>query len=310
VDVVSTDKKHGREMNMIKPDFQSAKEYCSALPEWAKQEVSTSPERFGFIMGVLEQYRPKVMAEIGVSVGTLSGALLYKSRQYCEAPVLYGIDLGETAYFDDRRGVGEVMRDAFPSLVEFHRLNTGKIALDSDEIIQEPIDFAYIDANHCHPWASIDMLCLLPHLADKTVVGFHDTIRGYSYAQSGLFAFQSLDAEKFEENKLDFHGSGFCILEGDREKYLDSLLLSFSLPWETGLTDEILDRIYSFVGKHFGNNWKNQFVRQLSFTSRLSDVMIDSALKRREAELNRIYNSTSWKVTAPLRLLSSLIGRS
>lgn len=296
-------------------DLATAREYCARLPQWAAREVSTSVERFAFLMGVLERFRPETMVEVGVSAGALSGALLYKALQYTKSPLLYGIDFGQTTYFNGQRRIGEILETAFPELRPMHALHTRVTALDADRLIQRPLDFAYIDANHCHPWASIDCLCLLPHIKPGAVLGFHDTAISHTQARSGVYAYHSLELEKFESAGEDSFGSGFCVYDGDCERVLESLLNSFSLPWDYDTEDApavpvpeaFIERLLELAGRHFGSLWRNRLEARMRFARRLSPACMALERARLDKHLRDIHSSASWRVTAPLRWLGKAV---
>lgn len=296
-------------------EIAAAQNYCSRLPQWAAQEVSTNVKRFAFIMAVLECHRPTTMAEIGVSAGTLSGALLSKALTYTTNPVLYGIDFGKTTYFNGERRIGDMLLSTFPDLTPHHRLYTEKTALDADEIITEQLDFLYIDANHCHPWASIDCLCMVPHLKRGALIGFHDTAISHTQARSGVYAFHSLTLDKFENTHEDPHGSGFCIYDGDRERMLESLLESFTLPWDynTGqapdapVAEEFIARLLDLIDKHYGPMLRTRLERRILFSMRLGPVCKALEKAFAQKQLNDIHSSTSWKITTPVRWIKNFL---
>jgi hypothetical protein len=260
-------------------------------------------------MGVLSVFKPERMAEIGVSAGTLSAALLTKSAQYSDASILYGIDYSTHAYYEEDINTAKTVYEVCPELSGRLLLHTEKTTLDSDSIFTHELDFVYIDANHCHPWAAFDCINLLPHLSANALVGFHDTVVSSSRLNAGVFAFHSIDLEKFEDAKLDVFGSGFCVYTGDSDKVLSSLLRSFSLPWEIAIDQSTLDLFVTKIGNNFGSGWKRKFADQIEYAAPFYRTYYESQLAARKAFEDRIYNSTSWKMSAPLRWIKNLVGR-
>lgn len=302
---------------LIEPDYKTAEAYCARIPRWARKENSTSVDRFALIMGVLGQFKPESMAEVGVSSGTLSGALLFKSSQYCGSPSLCAIDFGERVYYDENHGVGDACKEGVPELGQYYKLNTGVTALDIDELTARKFGFVYIDANHSHPWAAIDCLCLLPHLKDDAIIGFHDTAQGHSRARSGVYTYSVLNLDKIDNNELDHFGSGFCRYDGDQDKMLESLLDAFSLPWQV-LRDNgdvieidaaLNDRLLAFIEKHFGAAWEERFARCFERAIRLSSVVSASEASRENRLLMDMRASIGWKATAPFRWVRRLAGK-
>jgi predicted O-methyltransferase YrrM len=296
-----------RSMIDVKPNFEAARKYCEKLPLWAKTEVSTSVERFAFLMGVVEAVKPRTVVEIGVSAGTLSGAILEQGVSLVEDMLLCGIDFGSHCYFDENRRIGEVVEDCFPDLLPHFDLHTGKTALDADDVIQRPVDFVYIDADHRHPWASIDLLFLLPHLKEGAVVGFHDTNASVltSHAHAAVYTYNSLDAEKFNDVEYDTLGSGFCVYRAD-SGFVDSLLKSFLLPWEIRIDEQVLHALGEMVGR-LGKN-QEEFMRAAHFINESSPFLLELEENRRREYMRRMESSTSWKLTRPIRWLSRLVG--
>ena len=290
----------------IRPDYITANKYFDSIADWAKKEVSTSSERFALIMGVLDKYKPKTMVEIGVSAGILSGALLYKALQYTDEPLLYGIDAGEFCYFDKSFSIGTGLSEFNPKLASFFSLHTNKRAIDADNIVRHKIDFAYIDANHCHPWASVDLLCLLPHLSEGAIIGFHDTNYKIitTHAHAGVHTFRSLEAEKFEDTNLDYLGSGFCVYSSE-SKFLDSLLDSFLLPWETEVDDAVVAKVLE-IASSLGAETET-FGRRLEYIRKFSPFLKELEEGRKKEFMHRVHGSSSWKLTAPLRWLGKFL---
>ncbi len=290
-------------------DYATAETFFALLPQWAKREVSTSVKRFAFFMGLLDKIRPTAMAEVGVSAGTLSACLLYKATRLNPDVRLFGIDFGDHLYYDDSIPIAAAIMESFPDLLDNFSLHTGKTALDADEVIDQPLDFVYVDANHLHPWASIDCLCLVPHLRPDAVIGFHDTALHPCRAMAGVLTSTSLELESLQETEMDYHGTTVCRYDGDTEKLLTNLLASFGLPWATALDDRTVGGIEAMVERHFGSQWRNRFARTLAYARRMSPLFYQVEDSIRIHELDLLRNSTSWRVTAPLRRLGGLFAR-
>jgi hypothetical protein len=291
------------------PDQASAEQLFLRLPGWARLEISTNTKRFALLMGVLEGYRPVRMAEVGVSAGSLSAALLYKARQYSMEARLVGIDLGETCSFEGPRKIGGVIQDAFPELLPAYDLHTGKTSLDAEAILPSPLDFAYIDANHEHPWAAIDCLCLLPHLADTAIIGFHDTAVAANRHCSGLFTYRSFLTEKFDDEQWDAQGSGFCLYKNtDTELVLNSLLRAFAFPWDTQVDPTILRKVVEKSSTHYGTGFASKLAEVFAFWTENLGVILALRQKQNEQLMAQYTTSTSWRVTRPLRWISSAAG--
>ncbi len=291
----------------VKPDFKTAKSYYDSLPEWARREVSTSTDRFAYIMGVLDSFKPVTMAEVGISAGTLSAALLLKSTQYAESPLLYGIDYSTHAYYDENIPIAKTVFELYPELAVHLDLHTEKTSLDADAIIKNKLDFIYIDANHSHPWASLDCANLLPHLKKGGIIGFHDTAILLSRANAGVFTFRSLELDSIEEVELDTHGSGFCFYDGEADNILSDLLRSFSLPWETSVEDATIELFIDNIGRNFGSDWRIKFADQLHYAAPFYKIYHETQKTLRKQFENSIHNSTSWKITAPLRWVKKIL---
>jgi predicted O-methyltransferase YrrM len=146
-----------------------------ALPQWASGTIST--EDAAFLDAVIEKIRPDQVHEIGVASGTSSALILSTMATYENTlPIkLQSYDLIAKCYFDPSRNVGDATREMVPDLLPYWKLRVGMTALDvhrGKAAGGRPLYF--IDANHIHPWPTLDLIALLPGLQPGDCVVLHD----------------------------------------------------------------------------------------------------------------------------------------
>lgn len=145
------------------------------VPAWSRGMISG--EDAAFLNAVIEKIRPDHVYEIGVASGT-SAALILSTMAPFADPFkvwLYSYDITGQCYFDRSRAVGDATREMVPALLENWKLNTAATALDvarDRQLSSRPLYF--IDANHIHPWPTLDLIALLPVLKPGDCVVLHD----------------------------------------------------------------------------------------------------------------------------------------
>jgi predicted O-methyltransferase YrrM len=146
-------------------------------PAWATGHISSDDA--AFLSELIQEIAPTEVVEIGVASGYSSAMLLHalasvhgtpdKSR-----PWLYSFDAIDYCYFDAARPVGSAVGELVPELRPAWRM-TVDTALGARRMLRgREIPFAFIDADHRHPWATFDFLALLPILRRGAWVAFHD----------------------------------------------------------------------------------------------------------------------------------------
>jgi predicted O-methyltransferase YrrM len=146
-----------------------------SLPKWASGTIST--EDAAFLDAIIEKIRPGQVHEIGVASGTSSALILSSMEAYgANGPVwLHSYDLIAKCYFDPSHNVGDATREMVPGLLDRWKLKVGTTALDvrrEERPAARPLYF--IDANHIHPWPTLDLIALLPGLQPGDCVVLHD----------------------------------------------------------------------------------------------------------------------------------------
>ena len=145
-------------------------------PGWVSGHISL--EDAGFLEEMINNGVTKPVIEIGVASGWSSAALLHLLRRKppTSAPEIWlnSYDIGEWCYFDNSRRVGAAVAEIVPELAHRWKLHLGNAMDAGNQFRGLEADLAFIDADHRHPWATFDLLAVLPALAPNAWVALHD----------------------------------------------------------------------------------------------------------------------------------------
>ncbi len=122
---------------------------------------------------------PDRVVEIGTCSG-LSTAVIADALTVLDAAVggerkVITYDNSTTCFFDRSKSIGYFLKQV-PEDVRGRvtiRANCTSLNLHED-IPPGTVPFLFIDASHCHPWPSLDLLVALPLLHDEAEICFHD----------------------------------------------------------------------------------------------------------------------------------------
>jgi hypothetical protein len=146
-------------------------------PAWATGNVTQYDA--AFLTGLVQEIAPDAMAEVGVASGCSSAVLLHAlagvhGTPNPATPWLYSFDAIDYCYFDPSRPVGAAVDELAPELRPAWRLTIDQ-AIGARRVLRgRELSFAFIDADHRHPWPVFDLLALLPVLKRSAWVALHD----------------------------------------------------------------------------------------------------------------------------------------
>ena len=158
--------------------------FCHALyhrqPKWVTGSISYYDTRFVF-KTALEAGR-SVAVEIGTAAGFSTGVLccaLDFARQLGLVSPDFQVvsyDISPTFYADPTKLVGDGAREQLsPELLAHVVFKNPATALDvRKDFAGQGIELLFIDANHQHPWPTLDLLATLDVLRPGATVLFHD----------------------------------------------------------------------------------------------------------------------------------------
>lgn len=222
-DIASNEKIHFEEFdkykfNEIKQKLNDSK--CSQM--WATQKE--------FLNGIVRNFKPKKVVEIGVASGGSSIIILNAIDDLKEAK-LYSIDLNPSNY------IGFCVNKYFPQFMKKWNLFKGNFTTEYIEKIGNNIDMVLIDTAHFEPGEILDFLIILPFLKEEAIIIFHDianqitisslgrnewapyiifnAIRGEKYLPQGKYSLkQDIGAIKLDKNQKQYYKDYFRLLGG------------------------------------------------------------------------------------------------
>ena len=131
---------------------------------WQPQTAAIDGVDLTFIYNGMIAKKPKQIVEIGCCTG-LSTALMALMLDEIGPGRIDSYDMLDHVYFDPTKEVGYLINELAPDTQTKITVRTGKTSVDvAKDFAPNSIDFCFIDANHAHPWPTLDTLCVLPLL--------------------------------------------------------------------------------------------------------------------------------------------------
>ncbi|MCL2348822.1 MAG: class I SAM-dependent methyltransferase [Planctomycetaceae bacterium] len=202
-------------------------------------EMSRQEQRF--LNGLIRQFRPRKILEIGVSAGGSSALILNAIQDVPEAH-LYSVDFSNTYYRDRNKKCGFYVEENFPEFLARWTLKTGKLAAEYMDEFGCEFDFCFIDTAHCLPGEILDYLMVLPYLKNHAFVTLHDLSLytldfndGYKHdcdiAPSLLFSLVNEPKWQIDSGYVFPNMGAFRVDHGKASPYIDDLFRILTLPW-------------------------------------------------------------------------------
>jgi hypothetical protein len=235
-------------------------DFLNLRPAWAQGTISDYDSRF--LAGLVTFANATRVVEIGVASGWSSAVLLKALSSLSGDRALTGIDLSPEYYLDKSIPTGRAVSDTVPALAGNYRLLTGRLAF---EVMPEvgKVDFAFIDGHHMHPWATLDMLSVLPFIERGRWVAMHDlnlcTFERHKHMnRAPFYLFYMWPDQKLHSTQQPTM-IGAVIIDRAPADYLPTLLEILYTPWEVEVDSASLEKLVTFIGSHFGDAWSRKF---------------------------------------------------
>lgn len=190
-----------------------------------------------FVKAAIEQHRPKRFLEIGTGSG-LSTGLIARFMSENGGEYLCSVDNSVSFWGDPAKPVGflvgQIHTEPKPLVQLKHRAASFAHAADESDT---PFDMVFIDANHDHPWPTLDTIATLPLLKRGGVVFHHDLalyrVRADSWGIGPKFLYDQFP--EHSRHVIDHPTKNIYLLriEDDYRAYAEPLQHALLIPWTT-----------------------------------------------------------------------------
>ena len=268
------------------------------MPAWAGGNISVHDQPL--LAGLTVLLAPSKVVEIGVASGW-SGCLFIEAlSRVGRASEYVGIDASPTYYLDHTRPTGSAIAELFPAPPVTTRLLLGRMAADTVEDVGPGVELAFIDGDHRHPWALLDLLALLPVLAPRSHVLMHDlhlcTFERHKHTNRGpKYLFEAWPGPKVHSSQRPPMIGAIQMPPAPDPVWLTILLDTLHTPWETPVPGEVIGSVIRNVDRALGSGWATRFRNTLESmnaeatrqavmaragsTSKIGDAVLDSAAR-------------------------------
>ncbi len=255
--------------------MESSKAMLEKIPAWVDGNISEPDQPL--LIGLTKLLKPKKVVEIGVASGW-SGCLFVDTLIQNSLPAEYiGIDLSPRYYLDTSKETGAAITELFPDTAINKKMLFGQSAIDCLEAIGGDIDLAFIDGDHRHPFAILDLLSLLPSLNPCSYVLLHDinlsTFERHKQLNRGpKYLFECWPYEKIHSSQYLPMIGAVKIPTLIDEGFLTLLLNTVYTPWEKKVEYPLLEKIASSLGNAYGEVWEQKFLSAFNSMNRIVEA--------------------------------------
>lgn len=232
-----------------------------------KSEMTVS--ELAFLCGLIRDYKPKKIVEVGVAAGGTTVVMLnclHELRINCD---IYSIDISEQYYRDLGENRNSVTRktgflvdemEEYDKEIIRHSFLTGKLLPERLDEIGDGIDFLILDTTHFMPGEVLDFIAAFPYLTNDAIVVLHDVILQHKQDRrqqppipsfcTGIL-FQTVTADKFLNNQEIYPNIGAFKINEDTSKYIADLFMALMINWFYMLKNDELEKYEIIIKKYY-----------------------------------------------------------
>lgn len=255
-------------------------------------EAGISTEDAENLYALIREKKPGVYIEVGTAAGVSIAYVIHAMNRFRKDGKLYAFDCLDYCHYDPGKPIAYAVDDMLDEVACTLIIKTNSFSLDIAETVREPIEFAFIDGSHGHPWTTIDTIAALPFLAPGATVAYHDINLPNLSPQAGSstgpgILFQAIDAPKCvmgEQGK----NLGIVTIHHSPAFYLERLLELFEIPWTTSVGLDHMMSLQKIIAKHYSKKFGDLFIDKVLIPQgekNFESGRIDTALAMFEATL-------------------------
>lgn len=225
--------------------------YKSEMTEW----------QLGFLCGLIKEYQPKKILEIGVAAGGTTAVILNCISALHMNSEMHSIDLSEQCYHETNRQSGYLINDCKRYLENDinHKLHLGKISVNYLDEIGDQIDFLILDTAHILPGEVLDFLACLPLLKKGAIVVLHDIRLNHDCYKVNSFATKQLLDTVVAEKILtkdptavfQYPSIGAFRIIDDTYKYIENVFSALTITWQYLPSEEEIEQYRNFYARYY-----------------------------------------------------------
>lgn len=252
--------------------------YCEVEP-WAEPRMQILPKlhlplnepemsepESAFLCGLLRQYRPRKIMEVGLAAGGTSAIILQCLQMIDQPYEMISVDLSERFYKNDAYESGYLGEEAKKHISGTNQKRLlGKLALERISEFGAGVDFLILDTTHVLPGEMLDFLSLLPYLKDGCIVVLHDVGLNFfrrnrsqysDYAYGNKVIFNTVRAEMKYLPFLHGHYGNIAAFEVDSStrEHIADCFNSLTMTWLSVPPAEQLSMYRAWYKLHYDSD--------------------------------------------------------
>lgn len=226
-----------------------------------------------FLMRRVLEKVPSCIVEIGTASGGSAAHMLAALRISGAPGCLHTFEYLDYCYFDKTKKPAFLVEEIFGTIPENFHLHLKSSAFDIGKYVGAAgADLLFVDGNHSHPWATLDMLLALPYMAEDATIVFHDINlhllggeekkrdKGPHYAFYHLRSFN-----KIAVALRPYPNIGSLEINGDKLRIADNLLdILFRFEWENHSWPVLDQAVLEPARCHIEEWWGADMARKFS----------------------------------------------
>jgi hypothetical protein len=204
-----------------------ARKLFKARPSWVRGSLSFDDAHFLFTSAL--QSNARVCVEIGTASGFSTSVLCHAlnfaslAARPTHSFQISSYDIADFFYADPSRKVGDAAREILPPALMNHisfRHPASTVDLKRHQKPEE-IELLFVDANHKHPWPTLDLYTAFPFLSPGASVILHDINLPLLHTEfpewGAKHLFDRLDLEKATSLSPPLPNIGLVTIPEDKE---------------------------------------------------------------------------------------------